>query len=298
MRRYTQYPRAPLTRSGTSQPMSASSSTVAPPRPELADVGRLWRRVLHSVVAKARADTPPTAAEVLARHLGSDSGHLPVLEERWAGYDHVNLQAAVDAWLAEAGRSAELVGIGDRQLPMTGLAALLGAGGDEHQPRIGSVARVSVASGPGGATRSCMSIGLYLVTDGPHRTAMLLLGPTPEFGRPFVTLELVTTDPDGGARIGREIRELALAHNVFRRQVLGFGGEVFGPESALLSFHERPRLPAAELILRPEALAAIERQVVQVSRYRDRLRPRASTSSADCCSTDRQESARHTPSAT
>ena len=37
----------------------------------------------------------------LAEHLGHDAGELEVVEETWPGYDHVNVQAGLDAWLAD-----------------------------------------------------------------------------------------------------------------------------------------------------------------------------------------------------
>lgn len=267
-----------------SSPMSRSSVAAGPAgvspadavatpavRPELADVSRLWRRAMRGLVTQARQPQAPTVAEVLAAHLGGADEQLPVLEERWAGYEHVNLQAGVDAWLAEPGRRFQLVGLNAMDAPNAGLGDLLSADQGPHRPRISGVGRVSVAAGPGGATVSCVRNGLYLVTDDDGPAVLLLRGPMPEWGRPGSTLEVLAADADRAAVIGAEIRSLTLRHNVFRGHVISFGGEVFGPEAALLQFHDRPRLAADQLILDPAVLAAVQRQAVGVSRHRARL---------------------------
>src|ERR1700709_2071610 len=78
-------------------------------RPELADVGRLARRALRAVGGAARADEKPRLSRILAEHLGGDVNDI--VEEKWPGYDQVNVQAGLDAWLARPDRSFELVGV-------------------------------------------------------------------------------------------------------------------------------------------------------------------------------------------
>jgi ATP-dependent 26S proteasome regulatory subunit len=62
-----------------------------------------------------------------------------------------------------------------------------------------------------------------------------------------------------------------LAHNVFRGQVLSFGGEVFGHGETLLQFHRRADLAATTLILPDQTLEAVRRQVVEVARHKKQL---------------------------
>jgi ATP-dependent 26S proteasome regulatory subunit len=88
---------------------------------------------------------------------------------------------------------------------------------------------------------------------------------------PVTSLHVAGTDPELARRAAAEIRAEALARNVFRGQVLSFGGEIFGPAGTLLNFHRRPTLRAEQLILAPETLAEVHRQVVEVARHKDRL---------------------------
>jgi hypothetical protein len=244
----------------------------APLRPELADVGRLVRRGVRAVVGAARAGERPALSAILLDHLGTGEG-LEVVEESWPPYEHVNVQAGLDAWLAAPSRSSELVGVVGFQHFQFGLGELLT--GDllphGHGPRPGNAATVNVASGPDGAVRPCVRCGIYLVTEGEIRTAILLFGGGDEFGRPRVAIQVVSTDPRRAPRAAEEIRAAALEHNVFRGQVLSFGQEVFGSGETFLHFHRRPQLRADQLILPPGTLAEVERQVVEVARHKDRL---------------------------
>jgi ATP-dependent 26S proteasome regulatory subunit len=86
-----------------------------------------------------------------------------------------------------------------------------------------------------------------------------------------VSVQVVSTDPEGAARAAAEIRAAALEHNVFRGQVLSFDREVFGHGQTLLQFHRRPTLTVDQLILSPNVLAEVQRQVVEVARHKDRL---------------------------
>ncbi|MGZ4569692.1 MAG: AAA family ATPase [Blastococcus sp.] len=239
--------------------------------PELADVGRLARRGLRAVIGAARADQRPQLSRILADHLGATVHD--VVEENWPAYDYVNVQAGIDAWLARPGRSFELVGVVTEHGQPVDLAGLLSTvhSGNPFGPRPGNAASVNVACGPDGQVRPCVRCGLYLVTEGGHRTAVLLRAPMPQFGREGASVQVVSTDREAAPLAAAEIREAALENNVFRGQVLSFGQEVFGHGETLLQFHRRPSMSADQLILAPEALAQVQRQVVEVARHKTRL---------------------------
>ncbi len=242
---------------------------------ELADVGRLARRALRGVVRAARAGEGATLASLLRTHLGAGSDELSVVAEGWPAYEHVNVQAGLDAWLQADGRSHELVGVIGFQHRDFGLAELLGDDGGGHLGmgglRPGNVARVNLPSGPDGAVEACVRCGLYLVTDGARHTALLLRGAEQHSPHEGVSLQIVSTDASHATDVAAQVRMLALEHNVFRGQVLSFGGEVFGEGHSLLRFHHRPAMTADELILPDDILAAVQRQVVQVARHKQRL---------------------------
>ena len=242
-------------------------------RPELADLGRLARRGMRAVVGAARAEGRPRLSSILAQHLGPGTGGYDVVEETWPAYDHVNVQAGVDAWLAEPGRSSEIVGVVSQHGQPVDLAQLLNQEGpsDPYGPRPGNAASINVACGPDGQVRPCLRCGIYLITEEGRRSAVLVRSPMPEYGHNGVSVQVVSTDEDGGRRAAADIRAAALEHNVFRGQVLSFGQEVFGHGQTLLRFHRRPTMGADQLILAAETLAEVQRQVVEVARHKSRL---------------------------
>jgi hypothetical protein len=255
-------------------PLPATIPVPAPAdvRPEVADVGRLVRRGLRAVIGAAREGERPRFSAILVDHLGSGAEGLDVVEETWPGYDHVNVQAGLDAWLADASRTWQLVGIAGFQHTMFGLGDLLTPGPDApYGLRPGNPASVNLACGPDGEVRQAVRCGLYLVTEGEARIAVLLRGSAPEFGQNSVSVQIISTDPEAAPRAAAQIRAAALERNVFRGQVLSFGGEVFGHGQTLMQFHARPSMSAEQLILPPETLAEIRRQVVGVADHKSRL---------------------------
>jgi MoxR-like ATPase len=239
---------------------------------ELVDAVRLVRRARRRLVRLARAELVDTLPGLLHRHLGGDAPDLSVVADGWPSYEHVNVQTALDAWVAEPGVEHELIGIIGFQHHLFGLADLLAAQGAEgFGPRPGNVARVNVATGPDGRVLACVQCAIYLVTDGPHRVALLVRAADPSMGEPLVTVQVVSSTTGHAANVTKRLRELALAHNVFRGQVLSFGGEVFGHGETLLQFHRRADLAATTLILPDQTLEAVRRQVVEVARHKKQL---------------------------
>jgi hypothetical protein len=198
---------------------------------------------------------------------------MPVVTGSWLQYDHVNLQVGLDAWLAQPGRQHELIGMTGFHHHTFGLSDLVEPSEPGAAFGLGNVATVAMPAGPGGVTRPCVRCGVYLVTDGAARLAMLLRAP--EHHDPFdeVSLEVVAGDAGLAERVVAQIRQLSVEHNVFRGQVISFGGQMFGHgRGVLLSFLDRPVVPRHNVVLAPELLAGIERQVLGVQRHAGLLR--------------------------
>jgi hypothetical protein len=239
-------------------------------RPQVADVGRLMRRGVRGAVRAARRDEKPTLPSLIRGHFPGGVDDLGVVEETWAAYDHVNVQAGLDAWLDEPARTHRLVGVSQFMHHEFGLGDLLTRAGHGWGPQPGNVMRTNLPSGPDGQVQACIQCAVYLVADGDIRTALLLRGPERESMQERVSLHLVSDAPGHAEATAAEIRRLALEHNVYRGQVLSFGGEMFSP-SAVLQFHPRPTLSADQLILPPGTLEAVDRQVVGLGRHKQRL---------------------------
>jgi hypothetical protein len=239
--------------------------------PELADVARLGRRLIRRAVTAARAEDAP-ARRLLRAHLGAGSGGLPVVSGTWPGYDHVNVQAGLDAWLAAGGRRHELAGLTGFRHQVFGLGDLLQAGSDAYGVGVGSIALDRRPSGPGGQTLACVQCGIYLIDEAGAPVAMLMRGPDERTGIEDATLEVCAPDQAVAQRVLDEVSDLVVAHNVFRGHVLSFSGDVFDRGgSTLLQFQDRPQLDRAGVILPADVLDGIERHVLGIARQAGRL---------------------------
>ncbi|HEV2372231.1 MAG TPA: ATP-binding protein [Streptosporangiaceae bacterium] len=241
-------------------------------RPELADVGRLTRRFVRQVVGAARADESSLAHTITSR-LGPESASFPVASGSWPPYDQVNVQAGLDAWLAEPGREHTIVGITGARHSDFGLADLTQLGHWHQGLGAGSVTMDSLPAAPGGLTRACIHCAVLLITDEEGPAAVLVRAPDMHGPVEQVMVEVSCADDARGRRALDAIRRLAVEHNVFRGHVVAFGEEVFGHRGgALLSFVERPHVSREQVILPDDVLTGVESQVLGVARHADRLR--------------------------
>lgn len=253
---------------------ATSQATPGDDAPRLADIGRYGRYLVRSMAARGRAADQPTFRTVIGDHLGIATHDLAVVREEWPSYEHVNVQAALDVILGEDPAARTLGVSGHRHHGPFGLAELIG---DDPQhahygPRPGNLTRTALPSGPGGATRECFQAAVVLLGSGTTRSALLLLGNDPESGRQTVSVEIISTDPAGAEAHGRRLRELAVELNVYRGQVVSFGGSMFGERDSLLRFHARPAMAPGDLVLPTATFADLRRQVVGVARNSARLR--------------------------
>ena len=246
-------------------------------RPELADAGRLARKLVGRAVRLARTEDQPLR-QVLLDHLGPEAGRLPTISGSYPLWEHVNLQVGVESWLAASpDRTHELIGItGVGQLRFNDLSigALVQArpGGQYGAAAVGAAITTALPCGPDGQTRGCVSNGIYLVRDGEDRLALMLL-PSGIGPRQEVTLQVVGADQGHVERVLAEIRRLAVERSVFRGQVISFGPELFGLAGAStpLNFLERPSVRRDQVVLPDELLAEIEGQVLGIARHAGRL---------------------------
>jgi ATPase family associated with various cellular activities (AAA) len=240
-------------------------------RPELADIGRLARRLMARTVAVARSEEQ-SVGRLLAEHLVGDAATLPVATGSWPAYDQVNVQTGLDAWLAEPGRTHRLIGLTQYRHRDFGLADLL-QGSQRWGPVPGSVETRAFPAGPGGITKPCVQCGIYLTEDADGATVLLVRSPEEHGAIENVNLEVACSRSGRAPEVIDQVRRLGLEHNVFRGHVISFEDDVFGHhQGALLSFVDRPHVERDQVILPADVLAGIERQVLGVARHAARLR--------------------------
>jgi hypothetical protein len=241
---------------------------------EVAEFGRLFQEFLRLSLEDTRRQ-PSEFIVRLSDHLGVDPMGLPVVAASYQTFDHVNVQVAIEAYLAGDGRRAEIIGIaGQGMRDMHSLAEVVEMAARHRMFSLGGVDYATAPAGVG-VERRVVNFGIFLISDGAARMAALLRGSSARHGRPAVQLEVLSADPAAAQGFLSELRELMVAHNVFRGQVVsfephefGFGHGGVGP----LRFHPRPMLGAADVILPPGALDLVNRQIIGMAQHRDRLR--------------------------
>lgn len=246
-------------------------------QPELADVGRLARKLAHLAVRMARTEDQPLR-RVLLDHLGPDAATLPAISDTCPLYEQVNMQVGLDAWLAEPGREHEAIGItGIAQIRFNDvtIADLIQAkpGSMYGNAGVGAPVAMNLPCGPDGETMPCAGNAIYLVRDGGGRLAIMFRPSGIGVRQTEMNLQVIAGSLCRAEAVLREIRALANERSVFRGQVISFGPDMLGPGagSTPLSFLPRAAVRRDELVLPDALIADIERQVIGVAAHSRRL---------------------------
>jgi cell division protease FtsH len=241
---------------------------------ELRHTARLWRVLLDRFLGELEPTGTggPTLVDRVNQHLGVNPLTLPVVTERWTPHEHADVQLALERWLETAGGAVEIVGTPHHARRHQTFAEMLQFARRDVGFVVGPPDWVHVPVSPDG-THPCVSFGVVLVAGTPP-LAILLRGPDPQTGNPFVQVEIVTADADGARSLVSELRRLAIELSPVRGQIVTLAPPD-RPGGSPIAFLRRPRLAREQLVLPDEALAAVERQVLEVAALRDRLRDAA-----------------------
>jgi len=228
-------------------------------------------RAFMKALQKATPPPEPTAlARRLNEHLGADPGELPVTVESLPSYEQANVQAAMDAYLAGDGITAELIGIVGSGREHQGFADLVDAARKHGQYDLGAVDYATVSVGVG-KEQACVSFGLYLIATPEHRLAALVRLSGHRRAVPEMLIEVMCSDAEAARQFLRTVREYTVRHHVCRGQVLSFESYEYGDGIGPLRFHERPQVDAADVILPAGVLDSVHRQILGVAEHRERL---------------------------
>lgn len=209
---------------------------------------------------------PNQLRALITAHIGTDPESLPSVTENPHPANHANLQLALnqlegeaDAWKLH-GLASEVLMYGAFSLP--GLMAGRVPGG---------VAPVEYVNVPidVGETLPCVRIGLFLMSFGEDRLAMLVAMGASHGPRQGLSLEIVGNDGTAVAGFLERLKALMAAHNVFRGKTLGFVHSEHGGFS--LSFEELPAIERDDVILPDEDLEAIEQHTVGIATHAEAL---------------------------
>ena len=198
--------------------------------------------------------------------LGPDGMHHSVVTRELPPFEHVNLQTAVDAWSARAGRTVKVQGIA---LPphYGGLSLQLLVAGEALPPlRLTAPALVDLPNGPG-STLGCLRLALLLVTDENGRYAVMVQAPNEH--EQALQIEVAGLPVDLAQRLLAELDKLSAELNVYRGHLLDVSLNSMG--GVILTFVDPPGVTRDDVVLPVTVLARVERHALGVAGHREAL---------------------------
>ena len=229
-----------------------------------------FRRVSEWAHMDDREDPSPFNS-MLTEHFGADPGTYPVTGEAIAPYDLPNLQLALEAYLARDGVEHRLVGFGGHmgmaEMSLSGLVHDYGFGVVE-----GPVRR-TVVELDGDRSVTCINAGLFLISEGESRIALMLMTGERGFDAPGLRVEVLAAEQADGERLLRSIRELMNEHNVYRGKVLALtAGDQMRRAGMGVEFPAVDGVARDQIVLPEGVLDMVELHTIEFARVTERMR--------------------------
>lgn len=233
--------------------------------------GATFQQFMKDVSAQA-PKTEPVFAKRLREHFGTDASKLPEVSEKFTESDLPNVQLALDAYVADPGRTHELVGVVLAHetfgTSMAQLASPAAPHGMDSFVSEGSVQLVNVTLDHG-RVLPCVKRGLYLIREGARRLAVLMSAASSSPFEKGLNLEVLASDRSEAEAFLGWIRAERRRRSVYRGKVVSLSEGKYGP--AKVDFHDLPQIARADIILPAGILERIERLTVGFSANAQRL---------------------------
>ncbi len=233
---------------------------------EAREFAAAFRSFLQWVHSDYNSSGQNQVVALIADFLGGEASTHSVLRRELPVFEHVNLQTALDAWLAEAGRSASVHGLTmpPHYAPIN-LQQLIN--GEGIPPlRLSAPPLADLPNGPG-STLACLLMAVVLVTD--HRGGYVLMIVGPSEHNPVLSVEVAGLPVSQAQAVLTELDVLRAKLNVYRGHVLEVTASPMG--GVVLSFAEVPRTQRADVVLPEVVLNRVERHALGVADHREQL---------------------------
>jgi len=240
-------------------------------------LGSVFAAFIQQIAAAASSESGPLLDKI-TNHLGTDPAQLPVTLEQFDTFEQPNLQVAMDAYLKQDGRSAELVGVSmqNKRYMAIGLSELITRGpGFGYGPLVEGPVDYVNHHLANDEVLPCVQFGLYLLRAGPSRLVALVTGAS-EMGDPRgqkLRLEVMAAQAEEASAFIREIRRLADELNVYRGHAISLTpGLRIGPgPQTLVQFQPLPHVERNDVVLPRGLLERIERHTITFSEHSAQL---------------------------
>jgi cell division protease FtsH len=199
-------------------------------------------------------------------HLG-DAVDRSILGNELAAFEQVNLQVAVNVWIAAEGRTVVVHGISMppryEQPTMQQLVHGEGLG----PVRLSAPDLVDLPSGPD-QTIACLRSAVLLVEDVRGRYVVMIRGPE-RHQEPVLTVEVAGLPTAIAQEVLRELADLRHKLNVYRGQLLELA---FGQNGLSITFPVLAATSREDVVLPEQTLRRVERHTLDIVTHRDALR--------------------------
>src|SRR3984893_10888584 len=180
-------------------------------------------------------------------------------------FEHVNLQTAIDAWSARAGRAVDVQGVLLPQHYRLGLQEIVSAAA-MPPVRLTAPALVDLPNGPG-STLGCLKLALLLVSDARGRYVLLVQSPSEH--QQALQVEVAGLPVNEAQAVLAELDQLRSELNVYRGHLLDV---TLAPMGGIhLAFAVRPGLRREDVVLPEAVLGRVERHALGVAAHRQAL---------------------------
>jgi cell division protease FtsH len=215
--------------------------------------------------SKKNSKTPALFAR-LRKHFSTDPGKLPVVEQKFHGYERANVHLTIGELITES--NATLVGIVlPNHYTSVSLAKLsrptIAKGYEE-----GSVEYVDVQLADD-LRLACVKQGLYTFHE-DGKPVTLLIAPPEHYFSDEIRAEVMAIDRVAAETFSRKLAKGVRHGSAFRGKVLSVEQDCRGNIS--VRFHKLPNIPRSGLILAEDLLGRIERQAMGLSKHANRLK--------------------------
>jgi len=225
-----------------------------------------FRSLLEWVHSGSAGRERNEVAALVADFLGESGLERSVVTRSLAGFEHVNLQTALNAWSSQEGRTVDVRGIA--MPPHHGPISLQQlVTGDGMPPlRLSAPALIDLPNGPA-STLACVQLAVLLVSDEAGCYVLMVRGPSEH--EHTLDVEIAGLAVKTAQGIHARLDELRSQLNVYRGRLLDVGLSPMG--GMTLEFVEGPFTVRDEVVLPEVVLARVERHALGVAAHREAL---------------------------
>ena len=236
------------------------------PEAEAREFAGAFRRFIEWVHQTADEGQHNEAAALIAGFLDPGGTDHSVVSRTLPAFEHVNLQAALDAWSAQPGRTVEVHGILLPPHHSIMLQQVVSADMAFVRLRLTAPALVDLPNGPA-STLGCLKLALLLVTDARGRYVIMVQSPSDQ--HPSLEVEIAGLPVADAQAVLGELDKLRQELNVYRGHLLDVTLSPMG--GVVLTFAAPPGLRRDDVVLPDATLSRVERHALGVAAHRDAL---------------------------